>query len=46
MTGDKSQFTSLEAKDGGNVNFGDNAKRKIVGIGKIGNTQTLFIHHV
>ena len=46
MTGDKNQFTSLEAKNGGNVTFGDNAKGKIIGTGKISNTQTLSIHHV
>ena len=46
MTGDKSQFTSLEARNRGNVTFGKNEKGKIVGIGNIGNTQTLSIHHV
>ena len=33
MMSDKEQFTKLEAKDGGCVTFGDNAKGKIVGIG-------------
>ena len=35
MIGDKSQFISLESKDGGMVTFSDNAKRKIIGIGNI-----------
>ena len=46
MTGDKNQFISLESKDGGNVTFGDNAKRMIVGIGQVGNPKTLSIHKV
>ena len=46
MTGDKEQFHKLDAKDGGHVTFGDNAKGKIIGIGEIGNSQSLFIHHV
>ena len=46
MTGDKEQFHKLDAKDGGHVTFGDNAKRKIIGIGEIGNPQSLSIHHV
>ena len=37
MTGDKEQFNKLNAKDGGHVTFGDNAKGKIIGIGEIGN---------
>ena len=37
MTGDKEQFHKLDAKDGGYVTFGDNAKGKIIGIGEIGN---------
>ena len=46
ITGDKEQFTKLEAKDGGCVTFGDNAKGKIIGIREIGNPQSLSIHHV
>ena len=46
MTGDKEQFHKLDAKDRGHVTFGDNAKEKIVGIGEIGNPQSLYIHHV
>ena len=37
MIGDKEQFNKLDAKDGGHVTFGDNAKGKIIGIGEIGN---------
>ena len=43
MTEDKEQFNKLNAKDGGHVTFGDNAKGKIIGIGEIGNPQSLFI---
>ena len=46
MTGDKKQFNKLDAKDGGHVTFEDNAKGKIIGIGKIGNPHSLSIHHV
>ena len=46
MTGDKEQFNKLDAKDGGHVIFGDNAKGKIISIGEIGNPQSLSIRHV
>ena len=46
MTGNKEQFHKLDAKDGGHVTFGDNAKGKIIGIGEIDNPQSLSIHHV
>ena len=46
MTGDKEQFNNLEAKDGGYVTFRENEKGKIIGIGEIGNPQSLSIHHV
>ena len=46
MTGDKEQFNKLDAKDGGHVIFGDNAKGNIIGSGEIGNLQSLSIHHV
>ena len=46
MTGDKEQFNKLDAKDGGHVTFGDNAKGKIIGIGEIGNPHSLSMHHV
>ena len=46
MTRDKEQFNKLDAKDGGHVTFGDNAKGKIISIGEIGNPQSLSIYHV
>ena len=46
MTGNKEQFYKLDVKDWGHVTFEDNAKGKIVGIGEIGNPQSLSIHHV
>ena len=46
IIGDKGQFNKFDAKDGGHVTFGDNTKGKIVGIGEIGNPQSLSIHHV
>ena len=46
MTGDKEQLHKLNTKDGGHVIFGDNAKGKIIGIGEIGNPQSISIHHV
>ena len=45
MTEDKEQFNKLDAKDGGHFTFGDNIKGKIIGIGEIGNPQSLSIHH-
>ena len=41
MTGDKDQFFTLERKDEGLVNFGDNSKGKIIGIEKV---QSLLLH--
>ena len=46
MIEDKEQFNKLDAKDGGHVTFGDNAKGKIISIGEIGNPQSLSIYHV
>ena len=46
MTEDKEQFNKLDAKDGGHVTFGDNAKGKFISIGEIGNLKSLSIHHV
>ena len=46
MTRYKEQFNKLEAKDGGHVTFGDNAKGKIVGIREIDHPQSLSIHYV
>ncbi len=46
MTGDKSKFSSLVAKDGGLVTFGDNSKGKIIGIGKVGMNLSPCIENV
>ena len=46
MIGNKEQFNKLNAKDGGYITFGDNAKGKIIGIREIGNPHSLSIHHV
>ena len=46
MTGDESQFITLDAKNGGMVTFGDNGKGKIIGIGNIGITPSKYIENV
>ena len=46
MTGDESQFITLDAKDGGMVTFGDNSKRKIISIGNIGITPSKYIENI
>jgi hypothetical protein len=46
MTGDSSNFISLQNIDGGDVTFGDNKKGKIVGIGKIGKEDSPIIDGV
>ena len=46
MIGYKEQFNKIDAKDGGHVTFGDNAKGKIISIREISNHQSLSIHHV
>ena len=46
MTGDESQFVTLEAKNGEMVTFGDNSKRKIINIGNIGITPSTCIENV
>ena len=46
MTGDKSKFSSLVSKEGGNVTFGGKDKGKIIGIGKIGKDPTNYIENV
>ena len=38
IMGDKDQFITLKVKEEGNVTFRDNAKGKIIGIDKIGNS--------
>ena len=46
MTGDKSQFLSLVAYNGGTVTFGDNVKGDIIAIGKVGKSQHCSIDNV
>ena len=46
MTGDKVMFSSISLKDGGYVTFGDNAKGKIVGEGKVGKSPNPTIENV
>ena len=46
MTGDESQFITLEAKNGGMVTFGDNGKEKIIDIGNIGITPSTCIENI
>ena len=46
MTGDESQFITLEAKNGGMVTFGDNDKEKIIGISNIGITPSTCIKNI
>ena len=46
MTGDKSKFVSLKAKEEGFVTYGDNNKGRILGVGSIGNSLTTSIEHV
>ncbi|GAV69117.1 gag_pre-integrs domain-containing protein [Cephalotus follicularis] len=45
MIGDKRLFVNFESKEGGDVTFGDNAKRKIKAFGSICNNHT-SIHNV
>ena len=46
MTGDFSKFSTFTKKDGGFVTFGDNAKKKIIGIGNVGNSTPPIIENV
>ena len=46
MTGDKTKFLSLKSIDGGQVTFGDNAKGKVIGKGKIGKSEYHCIEDV
>ena len=46
MTRDKSKFMSLKAKEEGFVTYGDNNKGRILGVGNIGNSLTIFIENV
>ena len=46
MMGDKSNFPSLTAFDGGRVAFGNGKSRKIIGVGKIGKLLSHSIDNV
>ncbi|PKA49926.1 hypothetical protein AXF42_Ash019242 [Apostasia shenzhenica] len=46
MTGDRSKFTNLEMKDGRFMTFGENTKKRILGIGVIGNSTKFSINKV
>ena len=46
MMGDKSNFLSLTAIDGGRVAFGNGKFEKIIGIGKIGKSLSYSIDNV
>ncbi|PKA47763.1 hypothetical protein AXF42_Ash014540 [Apostasia shenzhenica] len=46
MTGDKSKFITLKPRNGGLVTFGDDTKKRIIGIGKVGKDSTTFIDKV
>ena len=46
MTGNKSNFLSLTAFDGGRVAFGNSKSRMIVGVGKIGKSLSHSIDNV
>ena len=46
MPGDPNLFLSLQKKDGGDVTFGDNAKGKVIVIGKVGNPNSTCIDDV
>ena len=46
MSGDKNQFLSLTAFDGGCVTFGDNSKGSVVGVGKVGKSLSNAIDDV
>ena len=46
MTGDQLQFQELTLKQKGFVNYGNNNKGKILGIGNVGHSSTLLIENV
>jgi len=46
MIGDRSNFLSLTAFDGGSVAFGNDKSRKIIGVGKIGKSLSHSINNV
>ena len=46
MTGNQSLFTDLTLKAKGFVNYGDNNKGRILGVGNVGSSETLLIENV
>ena len=46
MTGERAMFSSISPIDGGYVTFGDNAKGKMVGEGKVGKSPNTTIENV
>ena len=46
MTGSKNQFLSLEDLKRGNVSFGNGKKGEIIGVGKVGKTDSHSIENV
>ena len=46
MTRNKDKFISLIIINGGKVNFGDNAKGKVIGKGKVGKMPHCFIDDI
>ena len=46
MMGDINQFFTLKSKEEGFVTFGDNKKGKIIGIGNIKITPSIFIENI
>ena len=46
MTGDESKFVFITKKNEAYVTFGDNAKRRIIGQGNIGNGTSSLIESV
>ena len=46
MTGNKVMFATHQPKDGGYVTFGNNSKRKIIGVGSIGKNPSPIIENV
>ena len=46
MTGNPELLNNLKYEDGGLVNFGDNSKEYIIGIGNVGNSETPTISDV
>ena len=46
MTGNPEVLNDIIYEDGGHVNFGDNSKGYVIGIGKVGNSETPTITNV